>query len=132
MVTTEISESSAREHIEKWLSAWNNHDIKTLLSMYSDDIQFSSPKIKLVLPEKKLSKITNKKDLEEYWAKALKNNFPNLYFVPKQIIVHGNICIFEYYAMLDGKNKISVMEKFEFRDQLIEKSSVFYGSEEPI
>lgn len=94
MVTSEISESFTKEHIEKWLSAWNNHDIKTLLSIYSYDIQFSSPKIKLVLPEMKLSKITNKKDLEEYWAKALKNNFPNLYFVPKQIIVKGNILYF--------------------------------------
>ena len=42
------------------------------------------------------------------------------------------VCIFEYYATLDGKSKTSVIEKFEFEDGLIIKSSVFYGSDEPV
>ena len=42
--------------------------------MYSDDMEFPSPKIKVVFPEmKNLSKVTNKSELEEYWTKALKN-----------------------------------------------------------
>jgi ketosteroid isomerase-like protein len=122
--------SFAKEHIKKWINAWNNHDIKTVLSMYSDNIEFSSPKIKVVFPESKSSKISNKKDLEEYWSKALKNNFSNLHFTPKEIVVQGNICILEYYAELDGKNKTSVIEKFQFQDGIIKKSDVFYGSEE--
>jgi ketosteroid isomerase-like protein len=126
------SESFVKEHIEKWVNAWNNHDLKTVLSMYSDDIKFSSPKIKVVFPERKLSKVTNKSELEEYWAKALKN-YPNLDFIPKQTILQGNVCILEYYAILDGKNKTSVIEKFEFQDDgRVRKSSGFYGAEEPI
>ena len=99
--------------------------------MYSDDIEFSSPKVKVVFPERKQSKVTNKRELEEYWTKALKN-YPNLHFIPKQIISQGNICIFEYYAILDAPNKkTSVIEKFEFRDDgLINKSSGFYGATE--
>lgn len=100
--------------------------------MYSDDIEFSSPKIKAVFPERKLSRVTNKRELEEYWTKALKN-YPNLHFIPKQIIFQGNFCILEYYAILDGKNKTSVIEKFEFQDNgLVKKSSGFYGAEESI
>ena len=125
------SYSFAEEHVKKWVDAWNKHDLKTVLSMYSDDIEFSSPKIKLVFPEWKLSKITNKTDLEEYWTKAL-HNFPNLHFTPKEITLQNNICIFEYYAVLDEKTKTSVIEKFEFKDNLINKSSVFYGIEEKI
>ena len=126
------SESFVREHVEKWVNAWNNHDIKIVLSMYSDDIEFSSPKIKAVFPERKLSKITNKSELEQYWTKALKG-YPNLHFIPKQTILQGNLCILEYYAILDGKNKISVIEKFEFQDDgLVKKSSVFYGAEEEL
>jgi hypothetical protein len=108
-------------------------DLKTVLSMYSNDIEFSSPKIKVVFPERKLSKITNKSELEEYWTKALKN-YPNLHFIPKQTILQGNICIFEYYAILDGENKTSVIEKFEFQDDegLVRKSSGFYGAEESL
>jgi ketosteroid isomerase-like protein len=128
----EYSESFVKEHIDKWVSAWNNHDLKTVLSMYSNDIEFTSPKIKILYPERKLSRVTNKKELEEYWTKALKN-YPNLHFIPKQTIFQGNLCIFEYYAILDGKNKISVIEKFEFQDYgLVKKSSGFYGAEEPI
>ena len=128
----DFSESFVKEHIEKWVNAWNNHDLKTVLSMYSDDIEFSSPKIKVVFPGRKLSKVTNKSELEEYWTKALKN-YPNLHFIPKQTIIQGNLCIFEYYAILDGKNKTSVIEKFEFQDGgLVRKSTGFYGAEEPI
>jgi ketosteroid isomerase-like protein len=126
------SESSVKEHAEKWVNAWNKHDIKTVLSMYSDDIEFSSPKIKAVFPERKPSKITNKSELEQYWTKALKG-YPNLHFIPKQTIMQGNLCILEYYAILDGKNKISVIEKFEFQDDgLVKRSSVFYGAEEEL
>jgi hypothetical protein len=109
-------------------------DLKTVLSMYSNDIEFSSPKIKVVFPERKLSKITNKSELEGYWTKALKS-YPKLHFIPKQTIYQGNICIFEYYAILDGKNKTSVIEKFEFHDdddELVRKSSGYYGVEESL
>jgi ketosteroid isomerase-like protein len=129
----DFSESFVKEHIEKWVNAWNNHDLKTVLSMYSDDIEFSSPNIKVIFPERKLSKVTNKSELEEYWTKALKN-YPNLHFISKQTILQGNICIFEYYAILDGENKTSVIEKFEFQDNegLVRKSSGFYGAEESL
>ena len=49
----DYSESFVKEHIEKWVNAWNNHDLKAVLSMYSDDIEFSSPKVKVVFPERK-------------------------------------------------------------------------------
>ena len=117
--------------MEKWVNAWNGHDLKTVLSMYSDRVEFTSPKIKVVLPHWKSSKINNKGDLERYWAKALEN-FPNLHFTPKDIMFQKKVCVFEYYVTLDGKSKTSVMEKFEFQDGLIIKSSVFYGSEEPV
>jgi ketosteroid isomerase-like protein len=126
------SDSFVKGHIEKWVNAWNNHDLKTVLSMYSDSVEFSSPKIKVVFPERKSSKITSKSDLEGYWTEAMKNNFPNLRFTPKEIIFQKKVCIFEYYATLDGKSKTSVIEKFEFEDGLIIKSSVFYGSDEPV
>jgi hypothetical protein len=117
--------------VKKWVNAWNNHDLNTVLSLYSEDVEFSSPKVKIVFPGRKSSKVTSKSELEEYWGKALKN-YPNLHFIPKQTILQDNICIFEYYAILDGKNKTSVIEKFEFQDDgRVRKSSGFYGAEEP-
>ena len=129
----DYSESFVKEHIDKWVNAWNNYDLKAVLSMYSDDIEFSSPKIKVVYPERKLSRVTNKRELEEYWTEASKK-YPNLHFTPVQIISQGNVCIFEYYATLDDKNKrTSLIEKFKFQnDGLINKSSGFYGADEVI
>jgi SnoaL-like protein len=118
------------KHVEDWLSAWNKHDLTRVLSMYSEDIEFSSPKIKVVFPDRALSKITNKKDLEEYWTKALEK-YPKLNFVLKESIFYNNKCLVEYYALLDEKTKTSVIEKFEMQDGLIIKSSAYYGADEP-
>ena len=63
---------------------------------------------------------------------ALKNNFPSLRFTAKEVVIQGNKILLEYYATLDGKHRTSVIEKFEFQDELITKSNVFYGSEETI
>jgi ketosteroid isomerase-like protein len=57
-------ETFVKEHIEKWVNAWNNHDLKAVLSMYSDDIEFSSPKVKVVFPERKHQKLPAKENLK--------------------------------------------------------------------
>jgi len=98
-----------------------------VLSMYSENIEFSSPKIKAVFPDKTLTKITNKNDLKEYWSKAL-IKYPNLYFILKESMFQNNTCLIEYFAILDGRTKTSVIEKFELQNGLVIKSSAFYGS----
>ena len=127
-----FSEAFVNQHVKNWIEGWNNHDIKAVLSMYSENIEFTSPKVKVVFPDRPSSKISNKKELEEYWSKAVKNNFPSLKFTAKEVAIQGNKILLEYYATLDGKHRTSVIEKFEFQDELIIKSSVFYGSEETI
>ena len=44
------------DHVERWINAWNKHDLQTVLSMYSEEVEFSSPKIKTVFPERTISK----------------------------------------------------------------------------
>ena len=36
----ELSESFVNDHIDKWINAWNKKDLKKVLCMYADDIQF--------------------------------------------------------------------------------------------
>lgn len=120
------------KHVQDWLSAWNKHDLISVLSMYSDDIEFSSPKIKVVFPERGSSKVTNKKDLEEYWTRALEK-YPKLNFELKESIFYSShTYLVEYYALLDQNTKTSVIEKFVMQDGLIIKSSAYYGADEPI
>ena len=128
----EIDDTFVKEHIHGWTKAWNDHNIKEVLSLYSDNISFSSPKIKSVYPNRTSSIITNKKDLEEYFCVGLKK-FPTLHFMPVDYFLKNQKVIFEYSATPDNKIQWSVIEKFEFNnDGLIEKSSVYYGKEDLI
>jgi ketosteroid isomerase-like protein len=123
----EISDSFAKEHIERWVNAWNNRDLETVLSMFTEDIEFSSPKIKVITPEFNSEKVNNKKDLKHYWSTA-KEKLTSLHFTPKEYYVKGNACVLEYIATFDGKTKFLSIEKSEFNDDnLIYKASAFYG-----
>jgi hypothetical protein len=37
------SEAAARELAERWIDAWNSHDVDAILSLYTDDVEFTSP-----------------------------------------------------------------------------------------
>ena len=58
-----LSKIFADDPVKKWIEGWNNHDIKKLLSMYSENIEFSSPKIKIVFSDRNTLKIKNIKEL---------------------------------------------------------------------
>ncbi len=124
-----ITESFAKDHVDKWINAWNTYNLNAILSFYSEDVEFRSPKVKAVYPDRISATITNKRDLQEYFSLGLKK-FSNLHFTPINFVVKENIVLLEYYATYDNKTKWSVLEKFEFKDELIVKSSVFYGTEE--
>ncbi len=57
-----MSDSFAKEHVERWITAWNNKDPETVLSMFTEDFEFSSPKIKVKTPEFNSEKVNNKQD----------------------------------------------------------------------
>lgn len=63
-----MDDTFVKEHIRRWTKAWNDHNIKEVLSLYSENILFSSPKVKSVYPNRTSATITNKKDLEEYFC----------------------------------------------------------------
>jgi hypothetical protein len=125
----EISDSFAKEHIQRWINAWNTKDLETVLSMFTEDIEFSSPKIKVITPEFNSEKVNNKRDLKHYWSTALQK-LTSLHFTPKEFFINGNACVLEYIATFDGKSKFLSIEISEFNDDSkIYKASAFYGSQ---
>jgi len=58
-----IDDIFVKKHIDKWTNAWNNHNLKEILSLHSDNILFHSPKIKSVFSEQNSATIINKKGL---------------------------------------------------------------------
>ena len=126
----ELSHDLISNHIKQWINAWNSKDIDTILSLYSDNIEFSSPKIKKLLSDYKSNTINNKNDLKIYFSIGLKK-FPNLKFEPVDFVIKDNIIILEYIAYLNDLIKWSVLEKFELDENgKVMKSSVYYGIEE--
>ena len=125
----EISDSFVKDHIERWINAWNNKDLETVLSMFTEDIEFYSPKIKVITPEFNSEMVHNKQNLKHYWSTALKK-LNSIHFIPKDYYIKDNTCVLEYIATFDGKTKFLSMEKFEFNDnKLIHKASAFHGSQ---
>jgi hypothetical protein len=100
-----------------------------VLSLDSDDILFSRPKVKLVFPGRQFAIITNKRELEVYFSTGLKKS-PNLGFTPVDYFVQDQKVILQYFGIPDSKIR---MEKFEFNAvRLIAKSDVYYGVETQI
>ena len=118
-----------KNHVERWINAWNNKDLETVLSMFADNIEFYSPKIRVITPEFNSEKVNNKKDLKHYWSTALQK-LTSLHFTPKDYFIKGKTCVLEYIVTFDGKSKFLSIEKSEFnKDNLIYKASPFYGSQ---
>lgn len=36
---------SAREHADRWLEAWNAHDLEAIVACYADDVDFVAPTV---------------------------------------------------------------------------------------
>ena len=57
----------ANGHINRWINAWDNHDLESVLSLYCENIEFSSPKINLLFPTLD-GEIKNKDDLKKHFS----------------------------------------------------------------
>ena len=63
---------------DHWIEAWNNHDLDSILSHYTDDFEMSSPVMVESMGEL-TGKLKGKTSVREYWAKALAR-YPELHF----------------------------------------------------
>jgi len=128
-----MEKSFIEEHIDRWIKAWNDHDFKSSIS-YAEDIEFSSPKIGHLMPEKKATSdnkamISNRQDLQRYFSIGLAK-FPKLRFTPITFLTVQNMALLKFVCEPYENVKWHVIEKFEFEGELIARSSVFYGPEE--
>ena len=102
----EIDDRFAEEHIQRWTTAWNDHNINEVLSLYSEDILFSSPKVKSVYPNQTSATITNRKDLEEYFCSGAHSlNYP---FNEKYILLKILYAIMISSQMAAWKTKLTM------------------------
>ncbi len=64
--------------VKDWIRVWNSRDISAILSHYADDVEVTSPMIR-ISGYSDSSTIKGKDEVGRYWKEALKK-FPDLNF----------------------------------------------------
>jgi ketosteroid isomerase-like protein len=84
----------------EWIDAWNRRDVETVLAMYAEDVVFTSPTARRVVPDSG-GVITGKPALREYWSRALAVN-DDLYFELVAVYVGVMTIIIHYRNQVGG------------------------------
>lgn len=117
MIDRQFAENFARE----WIGSWNSHDLKRVLSHYSDQFEMSSPVIVQIAGEPS-GTLKGKDAVGAYWAKALKL-VPDLRFELLTTLIGVN-SITLYYKGVRGL----AAEVFHFGpDRKVERAYAHYG-----
>jgi hypothetical protein len=117
-----LSQLSSIAH--QWFDAFNTHDLEALLSLYHNDAQHYSPKLKVRLPETN-GLIKGKSALREWWKDAF-NRLPTLHYELVRLTPHENRIFMEYIRHVQGEEDLFVGEMLEVENGLIIRSTVFH------
>lgn len=116
---------SCIEIAKKWLKAFNDHDLEALLSLYDDNAEHFSPKLKVRKPETK-GLITGKAAMRNWWQDAFEC-LPNLEYREQGLTANEDRVFIEYTRIVPGEENMDVAEVLEIRDGLIVASRVYHG-----
>ena len=110
-----LTRDAALALVDAWDSAWNAHDLETILSHYADDVEFVSPFIVKLLGEPS-GTLRGKAALGAYFARALAA-YPDLRFEPIAVLTSVDSLVHYYHSVggllaaevmfLDGQGKIA-------------------------
>lgn len=96
----------AHQFAQEWVKVWNSHNLEEILTHYSDDIEITTPMIRMALGVDSGS-LKGKKDVGEYWGRALQK-LPDLHFELYEV-TSGVNSVALYYKSVMNKNAIEVM-----------------------
>jgi hypothetical protein len=109
----------------KWFEAFNKHNLEKLLSLYDENAEHYSPKLKTKIPETK-GLIKGKNSLREWWKDSFER-LPNLKYEPTKLIADDEQVFMEYIRHVDDEEDLKVCEVLEIQNSLIIFSRVYHG-----
>lgn len=74
-----------RQFAERWIEAWNQHDLDAVLTHFSDDFEFSSPLISQFAGEAS-GRLVGKDAVRAYWQLGL-SRLPDLHFELVDVLI---------------------------------------------
>ncbi|KQS26558.1 nuclear transport factor 2 family protein [Dyadobacter sp. Leaf189] len=113
---------NTRDFANSWLQSWNNHDIEGVLSHFSEDVQVTTPMIKIATGGTE-NTLYGKDAVRDYWNVAILK-FPDLHF-KLLCITEGVDSVALYYETVMNKTAIEVM--FFDENNLVKRMDAFYS-----
>jgi hypothetical protein len=97
----------AQKFAKEWIESWNSHDLDDIMNHYSDDIEITTPMIKLAAGIESSGSLKGKTLVTDYWNRAL-IKFPDLYFELIEVTSGVNSVALCYKSIMN-KTAVEVM-----------------------
>jgi ketosteroid isomerase-like protein len=120
-----MSAQNNKQIATKWFEAFNEHDLEELLSLYDDNAQHFSPKLKIRKPDTQ-GLIKGKAALREWWQDAF-DRLTSLQYEVIKLTADDEQVFMEYIRHVDGEEDLSVGEVLQIENGLIVFSRVYHG-----
>lgn len=108
-----------------WFEAFNTHNLEKLLSLYDDDAEHFSPKLKVRHPETK-GLITGKEALRKWWQDSF-NRLPSLHYKVTSLTANSDRVFMEYLRTVENEDNSLIAEVLEIKEGLIVASRVYHS-----
>lgn len=108
-----------------WFEAFNAHDLEKLLSLYDDEAEHFSPKLKIRHPETN-GLVTRKEALRAWWQDAF-DRLPSLHYKVTSLTSNADRVFMEYIRNVENEDNILVAEVLEIKEGKIMASRVYHG-----
>ena len=108
-----------------WFEAFNAHNLEKLLSLYDDEAEHFSPKLKIRHPETK-GLVTGKNALRSWWQDAF-DRLPTLHYKVTSLTANSDRVFMEYIRTVANEEGLLIAEVLEIREGNIVASRVYHG-----
>lgn len=95
-----MNPDQARHLAERWIAAWNAHDLDRILALYTEDFAMASPYI-TALTGRADGRLQGRVEVGAYWAAAL-GKYPDLEFRLVDVLIGADSVVL-YYRSIGGR-----------------------------
>jgi NADP-dependent 3-hydroxy acid dehydrogenase YdfG len=108
---------------ERWLEAWNAHDVNRIVSLYVPDACHTGKHVRALGGSE--DTVRGRDAIAEYFRRALEQ-YPALHFEPISVSTGPGTVVIEYRAQGGGREEVTVELLAVNADGLIEQSRVYH------
>jgi len=108
-----------------WFEAFNTHYLEKLISLYDEEAEHYSPKLKVKHPETN-GLIKGKNELHSWWKEAFEK-LPTLHYKVTSLTANDHRVFMEYVRSVANEPDMLVGEILEINEGKIIASRVYHG-----